>query len=349
MGKRKLFAIIFGMAMSAVLASQAVYADEAGEPPCREGLYEAEDGQQVYVLAVSPESAFVVRKGYGEEGWYTLCDVLAFDREEANRAVSVRHELFPDYIWKGDCVELRTEGGSFADGEYIWKEEIPRENQTPVRQGVYGTLADYEADQIEKCEIFVDVENEEDSPAGDESREIGRVDYVLQDTDFNETYRISDMKLVEYEDFYRAEGLQGDFCMEIRPISCGDIFGNADVACLGVKQYQWNGETGEMDEMAYRLYYSYPEEAEILVEKQESGDITDEELTELALCYYEKHYGYRPNDAGLQDNGDGTVSIQLYDNLDGHNSTCAWYTIDRLTLLGKDDNTREAVDLSEVL
>lgn len=74
-------------------------------------------------------------------------------------------------------------------------------------------------------------------------------------------------------------------------------------------------------------------------------NLSDEDLAELALWYYEAQYDYKPGSAGVQDNGDGTVSIQLYDNLDDHNSTCAWYTIDRLTLQGTDDNTGETIDL----
>lgn len=114
MGKRKISAMIFGLTMSAVLISQTVYADKTNETEqedstgltWKEGLYESEDEQQVYVLAVSEESAFVVRKGYGEEGWYTLCDVLTFDKEDPNRAVSAKYDLFPDYIWKEDCLNF---------------------------------------------------------------------------------------------------------------------------------------------------------------------------------------------------------------------------------------------------
>jgi len=45
---------------------------------------------------------------------------------------------------------------------------------------------------------------------------------------------------------------------------------------------------------------------------------------------------------------DGTVTFQLYDELDDHISTAAWYVIDRFTAKGKDGNTDEEIDLNEV-
>lgn len=41
------------------------------------------------------------------------------------------------------------------------------------------------------------------------------------------------------------------------------------------------------------------------------------------------------------------MTIQLYYNLDDHNSTCAWYQVARQTGIGKDVNSGEVIDLSE--
>lgn len=74
---------------------------------------------------------------------------------------------------------------------------------------------------------------------------------------------------------------------------------------------------------------------------------TDEELIQIALKYYAANNdGYTPKNAGVQYNEDGSVTIQLYDSLEDHNSTAAWYTIDRVVLIGTDDISGEDIDMS---
>lgn len=73
---------------------------------------------------------------------------------------------------------------------------------------------------------------------------------------------------------------------------------------------------------------------------------TNEELMTLALEYYQAQTGYAPSNAGVQNNPDGTASIQLYDSLGDHNSTSAWYTVDRVTGEGTDDMTGESINIS---
>lgn len=63
---------------------------------------------------------------------------------------------------------------------------------------------------------------------------------------------------------------------------------------------------------------------------------TTKELEKMALDYYEKQTGYRPSQVASEVNQDGTVSIQLYDNMGDHNSTSAWYTVDSKTAVGTD-------------
>ena len=72
---------------------------------------------------------------------------------------------------------------------------------------------------------------------------------------------------------------------------------------------------------------------------------SNEEAQTLALSFYQAQTGYTPQYAAVQNNADGTLTIQLYDEVDGHNSTSAWYTVDRVTLVGTDDMTGETVDL----
>ena len=75
---------------------------------------------------------------------------------------------------------------------------------------------------------------------------------------------------------------------------------------------------------------------------------SNQELAELALTYYKEQNGAQDNPnltAAAQTNDDGSVSIQVYENLGDHNSTAAWYTVDRLTGAGTDSAGAE-VDLA---
>lgn len=71
------------------------------------------------------------------------------------------------------------------------------------------------------------------------------------------------------------------------------------------------------------------------------------ELCVLAEEYYERHHGERPPLSAAQTNEDGTVTIQLYENLSDHNSTWAWYRVDRKTACGIDDILLNDICLTE--
>lgn len=72
---------------------------------------------------------------------------------------------------------------------------------------------------------------------------------------------------------------------------------------------------------------------------------TNEELAGYASELYEQQYGKTPPCVETQTNVDGTVTIQLYENLSDHNSTWAWYTVDRRTGIGTDDISGEEICL----
>ena len=75
---------------------------------------------------------------------------------------------------------------------------------------------------------------------------------------------------------------------------------------------------------------------------------SNNELCDLAVAYYKQASGLDSENltAGAATNDDGTVTVQVYENLGDHNSTAAWYTVDRFTGQGTDMNSGEAVDLS---
>lgn len=76
---------------------------------------------------------------------------------------------------------------------------------------------------------------------------------------------------------------------------------------------------------------------------------THEELARMALGdYLAKNY---PVDGSLQaaamDNGDGTSTIQIYQNLGDHNSTAAYYVVDRCTGEGQNISNGTGVDVTK--
>ena len=76
---------------------------------------------------------------------------------------------------------------------------------------------------------------------------------------------------------------------------------------------------------------------------------THEEIARMALWdYLAKNY---PVDGDLQaagmDNGDGTSTIQIYQNLGDHNSTAAYYIVDRCTGEGQNISNGTDVDLTK--
>ena len=74
---------------------------------------------------------------------------------------------------------------------------------------------------------------------------------------------------------------------------------------------------------------------------------TNQELRQMALDYWQAHGDGdqgRQLTAACALNEDGTVTIQVYENLGDHNSTAAWYTVERTTAQGT-DGAGQPVDL----
>lgn len=76
---------------------------------------------------------------------------------------------------------------------------------------------------------------------------------------------------------------------------------------------------------------------------------THEELARMALADYRMKND--PDDESLEaaamDNGDGSTTIQIYQNLGDHNSTAAYYWVDRCTGEGQNISSGEYVDLTK--
>ena len=76
---------------------------------------------------------------------------------------------------------------------------------------------------------------------------------------------------------------------------------------------------------------------------------TPEQLCSMAQSYYQRHFGYYPPAADYENNGDGTYTIHLYENVnDGefsHTATSAWYRVNSQGI-GNDVIMGDSVDLS---
>ncbi|MCR5222329.1 MAG: YARHG domain-containing protein [Lachnospiraceae bacterium] len=77
-----------------------------------------------------------------------------------------------------------------------------------------------------------------------------------------------------------------------------------------------------------------------------SNGYSNNELCQMALNYYSKHYGYRPGIAEVDSVNGNMVTIHLYDDMGTHTATSAWYEIDRNTGKGTDEIMGGKVDLN---
>lgn len=79
---------------------------------------------------------------------------------------------------------------------------------------------------------------------------------------------------------------------------------------------------------------------------------SNQDLGDMALAYYKETSGQSPEEleglvSGTMTNEDNTVTVQLYENLGDHNSTAAWYLVDRFTGTGTNLHTGEEFVLAE--
>lgn len=121
----------------------------------------------------------------------------------------------------------------------------------------------------------------------------------------------------------------------------GGYFVEDGIVCVEIPKYSI--ASGASGEFRYTIPYSlikdymnnkYFENSSNTTNAKAS--YTTAELEKMALDYYEKNNSYRPSLVASQVNEDGTVSIQLYDDMGDHNSTSQWYTVDPKTAVGTD-------------
>ena len=84
-------------------------------------------------------------------------------------------------------------------------------------------------------------------------------------------------------------------------------------------------------------------------EDAKNTDDADNKYADAALAYYEKENGYRPSSFTVETNEDGSVTVHLFDDMDDHTATAAWYTFPPDSFIATDDITGETIDFSEYL
>lgn len=105
------------------------------------------------------------------------------------------------------------------------------------------------------------------------------------------------------------------------------------------------------DEESFALLWedSLPEVLTHVSEKalDEFHFFSNDELAQMATDHYAMTNEDVPTLSGTLTNEDNTVTVQLYENLGDHNSTAAWYIVDRFTATGTDLLSGEEIDLLE--
>ena len=101
-------------------------------------------------------------------------------------------------------------------------------------------------------------------------------------------------------------------------------------------QQDSTAENGKTESTDNNVVQENVEKEDNNVESKESKIFSQKDLEKMAQDYYEAKTGYRPSQVASIMNDDGTISIQLYDNLGDHNSTSDWYTVDNKTAVGTD-------------
>ena len=156
--------------------------------------------------------------------------------------------------------------------------------------------------------------------------------YIFDDNGLSgQTIAFKDGETVKF--FYK-EG-EGTFLFyypgQEEPKGCRIVLQDADTLTL-----EWDGEIVET------LIYVSPKGVE------DFHFYTYDELCYLALEDYRSKND--PSDhtlmAAAGENGDGSVTIQIYQNLSDHNSTAAWYWVDRMTGEGYVVGTDVPLDLT---
>ncbi|MBR5361446.1 MAG: hypothetical protein IK123_11205 [Lachnospiraceae bacterium] len=196
--------------------------------------------------------------------------------------------------------------------------------------------------------------------------------YTIKDGSWNRIF-------MSYDDFVFYFASDGTFYRDEHVVDLGDVMSHCDlygaykfiepidmVRSLydGTYEYSTDSFWKDIRQISEKEYNEYVDDAEAMyvnikytplstvdIERSGSatnskGPYTNKELCEMALDHYEKEYDYRPTISEVDSEDGDMVTIHLYDIVDDHTATSAWYEIDRNTGRGEDVIFGDAVDIT---
>ena len=152
--------------------------------------------------------------------------------------------------------------------------------------------------------------------------------------------------------FFDADGVSGRTASQENGMGIGFTYaveGSQAVFYMGSADNPANGVLEKADSGQVTIRWEDGREELLIFFSAEGSDsfrfYSNEALCDLAVHYYSSAAGENEKiSAAAVTNEDGSVTVQVYENLGDHNSTCAWYNVDRYTGKGTDINTGEEVD-----
>jgi outer membrane lipoprotein-sorting protein len=144
-----------------------------------------------------------------------------------------------------------------------------------------------------------------------------------------------------------SEGIFYDFQTNVGSVFSYDYSNNSFE--IHFEDEEYSGELIQDDEDTYELVISDRESMLIEYVSEKSAEefrfYTADELCSMALNYYTEKYDYRPSGVSYMDNADKTITIHIYDEIDGTSNVSVWYTVDRITTVGIEELSGEEVCL----
>lgn len=152
--------------------------------------------------------------------------------------------------------------------------------------------------------------------------------------------------------FFDADGTSGHTASQVNGMGIGftySVEGSQAVFYMGSSDNPASCTLQKTDSGQITVKWEDGREETLIFISEKGSDsfrfYSNDALCDLAINYYFRAGGETENiTAAAVTNEDGSVTIQVFENLGDHNSTCAWYCVDRCTGKGTDLNTGEEVD-----
>ena len=119
---------------------------------------------------------------------------------------------------------------------------------------------------------------------------------------------------------------------------------------MGAEGATVQGTLAKKDDTHFDILWADDREETMTFVSEKGSDsfqfYSNEQLCQMAIAHYVNTAGGEAPLAAA-DTDPEQVTIQLYQNIKDHNSTFAWYRIDRQTGVGEDVSSGEKIDLSK--